>query len=238
MSLLHSDKKPMFKRRAKPNSGHTYGEEAFKHSQLALSKKNAVRSLCLQAIQWASNQSHRNLCDGSNKKAVDVGCAYGYVTTLLNQLKYDSAGLDISKYALKAGERVDRIEGDAENLPFKSDAIDIITCFDTFEHLSRPTLLLEESYRCLRRGGVLIIENPVANPIDVISDKLHKMGKIHCSLLAPKEFISSVHRIGFHTARRGLMPVPFQRFPVFGRFIEVPVPLSVARRIQIVAMKG
>ena len=238
MNLLHSIEKPSFKRRSKPNSGHTYGEEAFKHSQLALSKKSAVQALCLQAIQWASNQSHLDLCDGSNKKAVDVGCAYGYVTSLLNGLEYDSAGLDISKYALKVGEKVARVDGDAENLPFKSDVIDVITCFDTFEHLSRPTLLLKESYRCLRRGGVLIIENPVANPIDVISDTLHKMGEIHCSLLAPKEFISLVQRIGFYTAKRGLMPFPFQRFPVFGRFIEVPVPLPVARRIQIVAIKG
>ena len=238
MNLLHSDKKPSFKRRSKPNSRHTYGEEAFKRSRLALSKKSAVRSLCLQAIQWASNQSQRNLCEGSNKKAVDVGCAYGYVTSLLNQLEYDSAGLDISKYALRVGERVDRIEGDAENLPFKSDVIDVITCFDTFEHLIRPTLLLKESYRCLRRGGVLIIENPVANPIDIISDRLHKMRETHCSVLAPKAFISLVQRAGFYTAKRGLMPVPFQRFPVFGRFIEVPVPVPLARRIQIVAIKG
>jgi ubiquinone/menaquinone biosynthesis C-methylase UbiE len=160
------------------------------------------------------------------------------VTSLLNQLEYDSAGLDISKYALRVGERVDRIEGDAENLPFKSDVIDVITCFDTFEHLIRPTLLLKESYRCLRRGGVLIIENPVANPIDIISDRLHKMRETHCSVLAPKAFISLVQRAGFYTAKRGLMPVPFQRFPVFGRFIEVPVPVPLARRIQIVAIKG
>lgn len=238
MNLLCSDTKTKRKQCSKNHTGHSYEEEAFKHSRLALSTKSAVQSLCLNAIQWANTQIQQELRDGRKKKALDIGCAYGYVTCLLNHLKYDSTGIDISKYALKLGEKVNRVRGDAEDLPFKSDSVDIITCFDTFEHLSQPTLLLKESYRCLRWGGVLIIENPTLNPIDAISDKLHKMDEIHCSLLWPRQFISYVREVGFRTARRGLLPIPFQRFPVFGRFIEVPVPVAMARRILIVATKS
>ena len=238
MTMLGSDEKLHSEQRSEFHSEHIYEEEAFSHSKLALSEKSAVQSLCLRAIQWAFRKGHQNLFEGAGKRAVDVGCAYGYVTSLLDQFKYDSVGLDISKYALKTGEKVDRMRANAEDLPFRSGTIGVITCFDTFEHLSRPTLLLKESHRCLRQGGVLIIENPVANPIDIISDKLHKMGKIHCSLLPLGEFLSSVRKAGFQTTKRGLLPIPFQRFPVFGRFIELPVPASVARRILILAIKS
>ena len=216
---------------------HEHDEEAFKRSSLALSVKTAVQLLCLQAMRWACAKVHLDLFDGRGKKAIDVGSAYGYIANVLDRLQYDTVALDISKYALMAGEKVSRIQGDAQNLPFKSDSVNIITCFDTLEHLHQPILLLKNSYRCLCKGGVLLIENPVENPMDTFSDKLHRMGEIHCSLLNPGEFISIVRTVGFHTAEKGLLPVPFQRFPVLGRFIEIPVPISMARRVLIAAKK-
>ena len=214
-----------------------YDETAFARSRRALSNKTAVQLLCLQAIRWASRQTRLNLLDGSGKKAIDIGCAYGYVVSLLNQLNYDAFGLDISRYVLETGEKVNSLQGDAQSLPIKSNSIHLITCFDTLEHLKRPDLLVKESYRCLHPEGVFIAENPIANPIDHVSDKLHKMDEIHPSLLTYNEIVFKVKKAGFHTTKRGLLPIPFQRFPLFGRFFEIEVPTSVARRIIIVAVK-
>lgn len=217
---------------------HQYDEEAFKRSRLALAIKTAVQSLCLQALRWASEKTSQDLSDGEGKRAVDVGSAYGYIPSMLNRLNYDAVALDVSKYALMAGEKVSRIQADAQNLPLRSDSVDVITCFDTLEHLSQPMMLLKNSYRCLHKGGVLLLENPVENPIDIVSDRLHKMSEIHCSLLAPNQLLSLVQKRGFHTAEKGLLPIPFQRFPVFGRFVEITTPVHLARRLLIVATKS
>ncbi|HXX87190.1 MAG TPA: class I SAM-dependent methyltransferase [Candidatus Acidoferrum sp.] len=217
---------------------YEYNEEAFKRSRLALSVEKAVQLLCLQALRWASNKTHENLLKGNGKRAIDVGSAYGYVASMLNWFKYESVAIDISKYALMAGKNVGRIQGDAQNLPFKHDSVDIITCFDTLEHLNQPNLLLEGSYRCLRKRGVLLVENPVQSPIDIISDRLHKMKDIHCSLLSPSGLMSLARRVGFYTDAKGLLPIPFQRFPLFGRFVEMRVPIPMARRVLILATKN
>jgi SAM-dependent methyltransferase len=219
------------------HTSHNHDEEAFKHSRLALSIKTAVQLLYLQAMRWASERISQDLFDGEGKRALDVGSAYGYAASMLHSLRYHAVALDISKYALRTGDKGNRILGDAHNLPIKSDSVNIITCFDTLEHLSKPIQLLRSSYRCLCEGGVLLIENPVANPIDVVSDKVHKMSEIHCSLLNASELANLVLAAGFHTAKKGLLPIPFQRFPLFGRFIEIRVPLSAARRILIAATK-
>lgn len=214
-----------------------YNEESFKRSRRALSNKTAVQFLCLQALRWASEKIGEDLFDGRGKTAVDVGSAYGYVPSMLSKLLYYAVALDISSYALMAGERMSRIQADAQNLPLRSDSVDIITCFDTMEHLDQPLMLFKEGYRCLRRGGVLLLENPVGNPIDVVSDKLHRMAEIHCSVLAPNELLSLVQKTGFRIAEKGLLPIPFQRFPVYGRFVEIRAPLPLARRLLVVATK-
>jgi SAM-dependent methyltransferase len=219
-------------------AGHEYSEEAFKRSRLALSVETAVELLCLQALRWASDKTHENFLNGKGKKAIDVGSAYGYVVTMLNFLQYESVAIDISKYALMAGRKVSRIQGDAESLPFKHDSIDIVTCFDTLEHLNHPQLLLERSYHCLRKHGVFLAENPVRNPIDIVSDRLHKMKGIHCSLLSPSGFISLARKVGFSADAKGLLPIPFQRFPLFGRFVEIRVPMPISRRVLFLARKN
>jgi SAM-dependent methyltransferase len=224
------------KPRSRQKASHEYDETAFKRSWFALSLKTPIQSLCLRAISWAGKQICKDLVNGSGRKAVDIGCAYGYVTELLSQLHYDAVGLDISKYALGSGEKIGRIQGDAQTLPLRSDSIDVISCFDTLEHLSAPRLLLKESRRCLHSEGVLIIENPIANPIDIVSDRLHKMDEIHPSLLTFQEITSIVEKSGFRVIGKGLLPIPFQRFPLFGRYIEIGVSVSIARRILVAAL--
>jgi ubiquinone/menaquinone biosynthesis C-methylase UbiE len=216
---------------------HEYNEKAFKQSQLALSK-TAVQFLCLQALKWASRETNEDLCQGTHKRAIDVGSAYGYVTSLLNQLGYDCLAFDISRYALNVGEEVDRVQGDAQRLPFRDNSINVITCFDTIEHLNYPAMLMEDSYRCLCKGGILLAENPVKNPIDVISDRIHRMADIHPSLLTWNRLESLALKAGFGIFVHGLLPIPFQRFPVFGRFVEIRVPVQTARRVLLLAKKN
>lgn len=105
---------------------------------------------------------------------------------------------------------MNQIQGDAQSLPFEHDSVDIIMCFDTLEHLNQPLLLLEGSYSCLHNRGGFLAENPVRNPIDIVSDRLHKIKDIHCSLLFKSEFISLARKVGFYTDAKGLLPISFR----------------------------
>lgn len=87
------------------HTSHNYDEEAFRHSRLALSIKTAVQLLYLQAMKWASERISQDLFDGEGKRALDVGSAYGYAASMLNSLRYHAVALDISKYALRTGDK-------------------------------------------------------------------------------------------------------------------------------------
>lgn len=49
---------------------------------------------------------------------------------------------------------------DARSLPFKSDSIDQIVSFDVIQHIEKTDFVLDELYRVLRPGGVVILSFP------------------------------------------------------------------------------
>ena len=42
----------------------------------------------------------------------------------------------------------------------KDDTLDVILNYSVIEHLSDPSNFLQESYRCLKPGGVIVMETP------------------------------------------------------------------------------
>lgn len=64
--------------------------------------------------------------------------------------------------------------GDATRLPFKDESWDVVTSFDTIEHLLVPDDFLLESFRVLKKGGWLVIETP--NLADIYSRLFFALG--------------------------------------------------------------
>lgn len=72
-------------------------------------------------------------------------------------------GIDVSHEACKlASSRYDLpvLCANAECLPLASNSVDLITSFETIEHLSSPGRFLADCARVLRPDGVLIISTP------------------------------------------------------------------------------
>ncbi len=119
----------------------TFGKEYFDDRKYSL-KEGLIERHVLEVLRWASKGMSKDLLNGQGKKALDVGCAYGYTTRILAGLGYDTFGVDISNYGIKQGKNlIDSQFGvcDAQtNLPFKAESFDLVTCFDVLEHLPFP----------------------------------------------------------------------------------------------------
>lgn len=100
------------------------------------------------------------------RKYLDIGCADGSFTMQIAKnvgakLVY---GVDISPQALKEasnkGIKTFHVDLNREELPFKDDYFDLITCIEVIEHLIDTDNLLFESRRCLRKNGYFVITTP------------------------------------------------------------------------------
>lgn len=104
----------------------------------------------------------------SFNKLLDVGCGTGNLLSLITK-KYEIqlSGVDLSPNMLnianeKLGEKADLRLGDSENLPFKDESFDMVTCTDSFHHYPHPENVLAEIKRVLNPKGTLLIANPWA----------------------------------------------------------------------------
>ncbi len=94
---------------------------------------------------------------------LDVGCAAGFFLKVAQEKGWTCSGLEISKDAanfaieeLKIPVIVDTLEN--ANIPECS--FDVVTSWDVIEHLFNPQLFIENSYKILKPGGLLVIGTP------------------------------------------------------------------------------
>ena len=101
-----------------------------------------------------------------NDKLLDIACGDGYgLSYLSNYAKYVN-GADISSVViLKAKEKCKKINNiqlhveDVTNMTFKDNTFDVVTSFETIEHVNSE-LYLKEIRRVLKLGGKLILSTP------------------------------------------------------------------------------
>lgn len=73
----------------------------------------------------------------------------------------DKEWIKLSKSWLKASRMNPLLcIGVGENLPFKDDTFDIVTCNFVLEHAQSPTKIIEEMVRVLRVGGFCYLNIP------------------------------------------------------------------------------
>lgn len=102
-----------------------------------------------------------------DKNILDVACGTGYGSAYLAESgAKEVVGGDVSKeaitYALK-NTRSDKLSFallDATQLPFPACTFDVITSFETIEHLEKYRIFLAECTRTLKNGGILVCSTP------------------------------------------------------------------------------
>jgi SAM-dependent methyltransferase len=108
-----------------------------------------------------------------NSAVLEVGCGTGANLRTLRSAGIYGIGLDRSLYALslvKSKENFPLLAGDLNDLPIKTKSVGLIIAMDVLEHLENDANGIIESYRVLRKGGILILTVPAFKALRGVQD--------------------------------------------------------------------
>ncbi len=134
------------------------------------------------------------LDDGFGKKALDVGCAYGYGVEVLTRLGYDAYGCDISEYAVNICNSIHNwsrcftLDVEQKNsLP--ENTFHLITVISTIEHFKDPIVAITNTGRALKSSGsILVTTNNPLSPLCLINRR--RDDPTHLSVYPPQKWLS------------------------------------------------
>lgn len=108
------------------------------------------------------------------RSVLDIACGTGYGIGLMQTKAAFVVGVDADEEAARdavkeCAENAAALLGNGLCLPFADQSFDVMTSFETLEHLYKRTAFLTELDRVLRPGGTLLLSTPNANytrPVD------------------------------------------------------------------------
>lgn len=152
-------------------------------------------------------------CNFANGKSIlDIACGAGYSAPLfINSGASKYTGVDLNKALIKCAnetygsEFINYSEGNI--CTFKNNIkFDLITCFETIEHLHDYKTALCNLFSLLNKGGTLLISSPnrpITSPLALsISDK--PSNKFHTQEFTPQELLISLRNAGFYADKSNL----------------------------------
>lgn len=126
---------------------------------------DATRLLTRARIHWIVDQ----VPDG---RILDLGCSQGVTSVLLAERGATVVGADIEAPAIEFAqkvregldaetqERLQFVEADGAEIPFALKSFDHVVCSEVLEHAENPNKVVEEMYRVLKPGGLLVVTVP------------------------------------------------------------------------------
>ncbi|MBN1299258.1 MAG: class I SAM-dependent methyltransferase [Actinobacteria bacterium] len=96
-------------------------------------------------------------------RLLDVGCAAGFFVNAAKKHGWDAAGVDPSNWLVKWGIEnlgVKLYAGTLKDIGFGDKEFDVLTIWDVLEHVPDPAKELQECYRVLKKGGIIVINYP------------------------------------------------------------------------------
>lgn len=102
----------------------------------------------------------------NQKNVLDIASGEGYGSNLLAKKAKRVIGVDVDQGAVDhasvayVSDNLEFIQGDIKALDFEDATFDVITCFETIEHVKDHHKSLKELTRVLKADGVLLISTP------------------------------------------------------------------------------
>lgn len=145
------------------------------------------------------------------KTLLEVGCGAGFFLKAAERAGWNTEGLEVSEAAVTfAQEQLNlRVQcAVLEETSFAENSFDVVTMFDTIEHLFDPMHILRLVHRILRPGGALFISTPNINALSH-----YALGK-PWAVLSPAEHL---YYFSPKTLNHMLQKTEYENI-IFGRF--------------------
>ncbi len=149
------------------------------------------------------------LKDKEYEKLLDIGCGTGYLINMLAK-EYDAefTGLDLSPEMINQAKSKNIknstfIEGRSDELPFKNDTFDVITCSQSFHHYPETDKPMQEARRVLKQGGLYILSDTGCGPFKMLGVKVDSFIYRHfsntgdCNISYMEKTVRDMERNGF-----------------------------------------
>lgn len=100
-----------------------------------------------------------------NKQVLDIACGSGYGAAILAKAGAEVIGIDLDEAALAEAEKtygssVRFKQGDAAKIPLEDSSMDIITSFETIEHIHNYENFVQELTRVAKQDGLVFVSTP------------------------------------------------------------------------------
>lgn len=104
----------------------------------------------------------------NGKSVLDIACGTGFGLGLMKDAASGIVGVDVDltaarTAAVECGSNSSVLLANGLALPFVDGSFDVITSFETLEHLNERAAFLAELKRVLRPDGMLVLSTPNAN---------------------------------------------------------------------------
>ena len=109
----------------------------------------------------------------TGNSVLDLGSGTGAAFEHL--INYRTTAIDPDKRMLQLNKFENKIQGSAENLPFRDNSFDNVFCSFVWRNLSDTNKALDEIYRVLRPGGKFVLLD-MTRPKNSFLKILHKIG--------------------------------------------------------------
>ena len=132
-----------------------------------------------------------------DKSVLDIACGTGYGIAILKNKAKHVTGVDVDDEAAKeatveCGNKAAVLLANGLGLPFDDDSFDVITSFETLEHLHERGKFLAELNRVLKPAGRMILSTPNANYTMPVNGK--PSNPFHIFEYAPAELREELER--------------------------------------------
>lgn len=180
-------------------SNHTFEEKYFTDHYAHISDFSEKAEK--KATNWFKGlfhtiNSYSNILSGTNKTALEFGCATGIASKLLTDLGYSVTSTDISLYAVQKAKKlysnVHFLKHDIQDPFISKIKYDLVLALDVIEHLENPKKSIENMYNLVKSKGLVLCSTP--------NDYAHERKvPTHISVKTPQEWKKIFYAAGFKT---------------------------------------
>lgn len=141
-----------------------------------------------------------------NRLVADLGCGHGFSSIYLSTKARRVVGFDIDKAAIKHATRlatklqISNVEFhmfDGYKTEYPDSFFDIVVSADVIEHIHKPIQHLNEAFRILANGGLLLISTPNGLIANGNLDIIRAHSPYHVMEYTPQQLYRMIQSCGF-----------------------------------------